>query len=254
MRIASCRLLALSLSVPLLVLVSVVIGDAPAPPPISKFAPAEDLLAQVDSYVTAIREALVDTQVYAEKSRIIARDANTLAALGLVLAMHDQDHRLKGNATALVAAAQTLSKAKDYKVAKEAYEAVEDAATGEASPGGAAKWERVAGLGQLMKQVTFVNNRLKRNIRRFKERADDNARDAAVLAAIAQVCNYDTHEVKDQADIEKWYQWCGEMRDAAGDVNAKVHAGDQAGAEAALGKLAASCESCHQTFRVRTSP
>ena len=105
-----------------------------------------------------------------------------------------------------------------------------------------------------MKQVTFVNNRLRRNMRRFDDRKDDNARDAALLAAIAQACNYDTHEVKDPAEIDKWYQLCGEMRDAAGDLNAQIHAGDKAAAETALANLGKSCEVCHQTFRVQNAP
>jgi hypothetical protein len=250
------RLVLLVLCAPLAVLVGVVLaGDPPAPPPLSKVMPAADLIAQVDLCLTGCREALVDAQSYTDKSRQVTRDAHTVAALALVLAKHDQDHRLKASAPDLLAASRQLAKAKDYEAAKTAFVAVESAAQGKSTGAAAApQWEKVAGLGQLMKQVTFVNNRLKRNMRRFDERKDDNARDAAVLAAIAQAANYDTHEVKDPADIDKWYQLCGEMRDAAGDVNAQIHAGDKAKAEAALANLGKSCETCHETFRVRTSP
>jgi cytochrome c556 len=54
--------------------------------------------------------------------------------------------------------------------------------------------------------------------------------------------------------MDKWYQLCGEMRDAAGTLNAQIHAGDKAAAETALANLGKSCESCHETFRVRTAP
>ena len=247
-------LLALALCGPLLVLVGVVAGDPPEPVAMSKVAPADDLVKQVDVYVASCREGLADEQAYADKSRQITKDAHTLAALALVLAMHDQEHRLTNVAPALLIYSQDLAKATDFDTARKAFEAVESAATGQVSFKPEVKWQRVAGLGQLMKQVTFVNNRLRRNMRRFDERKDDNARDAATLAVIAQASTYDTHEVKNPADLDKWYQLCGEMRDAAGEVNAKVHADDKTAAEAALGKLAQSCESCHQTFRVRAAP
>ena len=100
----------------------------------------------------------------------------------------------------------------------------------------------------------FVNNRLRRNMRRFDERAADNARDAALLAAIGQAILYDTHEVKNPADAAKWYEICAQMRDSAGEVNAKIHAKDKVGAEAAFVKLGKSCDDCHSTFRVTVMP
>jgi cytochrome c556 len=248
-------LLALPLAVPLVVLVGVVLGDAPDPPAMSKVVPADDLVKEVDLLVTTCREGLVDEQVYMEKSRQITRDAHTLAVLALVLAKHDQDHRLKAAAPTVLTAAQQLAKAKDFMAAKQGFQAVEDAVNGEPPVAAAdVKWERVAGLGQLMKQVTFMNNRVRRNIRRFEERSEDNARDAAALAAIAQVCVFDTHEVKDPAQLDKWYELCGEMRDTAGQLNAHIRAGNKPAAETALVNLGKSCEACHETFRVRTEP
>jgi hypothetical protein len=247
-------LLGLALGGPLVVLATVVAGDPPASVAMSKVAPADDLVKQLDAYVAGCREGLTDEQTYDNRSRTIAKDANTLAAIALALAMHDQPHRLTKVAPALLLYSQDLAKAQDFESAKKAFADLERAAAGQTSIKPEVKWERVAGLGQLMKQVTFVNNRLRRNMRRFEERKDDNARDAALLAVIAQAATYDTHEVDDPADLDKWYQLCGEMRDAAGDVNAKIHAADKAGAEAALGKLAQSCESCHEIFRVRAAP
>jgi hypothetical protein len=87
-------------------------------------------------------------------------------------------------------------------------------------------------------------------MRRFGKQTEEQARDAAVLAAIAQACVYDTHEVKNPDDLDRWYQLCGQMRDAAGELNAKVHAADKPGAEAALLKIAQSCDDCHEAFRV----
>ena len=254
MNYAFFRPFVVALSVPLVVLVGVVVGDPPAPVAVSKYAPADDLIKQVDLYVASMRDGLADMAVYTDKSRLITRDAHTMAALALALAQSDENHKLKESAPALLAAARDLSKAKDYDAAKTAFTAVEAAVAGKAASAPDVKWERVAGLGQLMKQVTFVNNRLRRNISRFDARKDDNARDAAVLAVIGQAVMFDTHEVKNPDDLDKWYQLCGEMRDTAGGLNAAVHAGDKSAAEAALEKLRKNCDACHETFRVRAEP
>jgi hypothetical protein len=102
-----------------------------------------------------------------------------------------------------------------------------------------------------MKQVTFVYNRLKRGMQpnRFDQLADDSARYAAILAVIGQVTNFDTHEVKDPAELPEWYRYCGEMRDAAGEVGAAIHARQLDAAVAGMKKLETSCTGCHQVFR-----
>ena len=165
---------ATALALSLLVMASVVAGDVPDPPDVEGLSGGRPGQAG-RSAGWRCRDGLIDAQVYMDKSRQITRDAHTLAALALVLAKHDQDHRLKARAQALLTAAQQLAKAKEYAAAKRAFEAVEDAANGEAPVAAAdVKWERIAGLGQMMKQVTFVNNRLRRNMRRFEDRADDN--------------------------------------------------------------------------------
>jgi cytochrome c556 len=87
-------------------------------------------------------------------------------------------------------------------------------------------------------------------MRRFERDADAVAVDAAILAAIAQAVTPDTHEVKDPAGIPTWYQLCGEMRDAAGQLNAAAKAKDAAGAEKALGLMTQKCDRCHSVFRV----
>jgi cytochrome c556 len=118
---------------------------------------------------------------------------------------------------------------------------------------GSVRWEKVASLVQLMKQVPSINSALKRGVdadaERFKQLQQQAARNSAALAAIAQTVMADTHELKNPADIGKWYRYCADMRDAAGGVNAAVHAGNQEAATAAMTRLAKSCESCHEVFR-----
>jgi hypothetical protein len=232
---------------------SLLAGDPPAPSKLSTVAPAADLVAQAKLYVEAFGKGLASEQDYKDNADKIKRDANTLTALALVLGNHDADNELKAAAPALIGASQELAKAADYAAAKSALENVRSAIDGKgerAAKAAAPKWAKVASMGQLMKQVTFVNNRLKRSMRRFGKQNEEQARDAAVLAAIAQAVVYDTHEVKNPGDLDRWYQLCGQMRDAAGELNAKVSLADKAGAEAALLKLAQSCDDCHKVFRI----
>ena len=113
------------------------------------------------------------------------------------------------------------------------------------------KWEQVASLEELMKQVPTVNAALKRGLtpQRFKTLQKQSSGQAATLAAIAQAVMADTTAVKKPADYEKWYQDCAEMRDAAGSVNAAIHADDKSATAAAMSRLAKSCETCHAVFR-----
>ncbi|HEV3021417.1 MAG TPA: hypothetical protein VGX76_03085 [Pirellulales bacterium] len=225
-------------------------GDPPPPPAVSQFAPADDLLAQVKLTIDGFGALVASEEAYQADSTKLNRDAHTLAALALVLGLHDSDHALKAAAPALVAAAQGLAAAADYDTAKKAVEAVRKAAAGEGAPTtGELKWEKVAGLGPLMKQVTATNIRLKRNLKRFDDKHAENARDAAVLAVIAQMAVLDTHEVQRPEDLDQWYQFCGQMRDAAGELNAKIKSADKEGAGAAMLSLGQSCDSCHAVFR-----
>ncbi|HUY31478.1 MAG TPA: hypothetical protein VMV69_01760 [Pirellulales bacterium] len=224
-------------------------GDPPPSPPVSQFAPADDLAAQVKLTIAGFGPLVASEEAYTTDAAKLRRDAHTVAALALVLGLHDSENSFKAVAPALVAAARQLAQAKDYATAKQAVQAVQKAAAGEGGAvDGELKWEKVAGLGQLMKQATATNTRLKRGLKRFDDKKAENARDAAVLAAIAQMAVYDTHEVKHPQDLDQWYQFCGQMRDAAGELNAKVKAADKEGAGAAMIQLGRSCNACHAVF------
>lgn len=226
----------------------------PAPPPVSKYAPAVDLIALAKGYAESFPASVSDAQKYSKDQPKVQKDAHTLAVVALALALSDEDHALKKVSPALMGAAQALAAAKEAGAAKTAADSITAliAETGEAGDVQApAEWQKVARMGPLMKQVTFVHNRLKRGLQknRFEQTAADTAQYAAVLAIIGQACNVDTHEVKDPADIDKWYQYCAEMRDAAGEVNGAIHAKNFDGATAGLEKLEKSCQGCHEVFR-----
>ncbi len=226
--------------------------EPPAAPPVSKFAPADDLIAQVDNYVDQFATAVASADEFEKNNTKLRRDANTLVVIALGLALHDADHRLKSQAPAIVTAAQALAKAKDFDTAKSAVAAVQEAVRGTAPAGGPVKWERAASQGQLMKQVTFLANKLRRGAKpgpRFEAQADENARAAAVLAVIAQGVMADTHDVKDPSQTPQWYQYCGEFRDAAGALNGALHQRNAEAASAALTRMEQSCTTCHKVFR-----
>lgn len=227
----------------------------PASPPASQFAPANDLTAQVDYYVKRVGETLKSKDQFDDTAKAkIKKDGNTLVVLAMALALHDQDNRVKPRAGDLVQAGKALAKATDFDAASTAFENIKAAATGAgtATTPAPKQWEKVASLGQIMKQATAVNAALKRGVgtpARLEKLKDESAGNAALMAVIAEASMYDTHEVKNPADLGKWYQYCAEMRDAAGQVNADVRAGDHAKTTAAMSRLANSCETCHKVFR-----
>jgi hypothetical protein len=220
-----------------------------------KAIPPADLNRQVDLYLQGFATALADSGKYEEVSRRVMKDAHTLAAIALVLAKHESDHPRKRSAPALLSAAQRLASATDYPSARSALAAVQAAAKGGGNPAETSpKWGTVAPQGQLMKQVTFVNNRLRRNMRRLEEKADDIALDAAVLSVIAQAVTHDYSAVKDPQQSAKWVEFCNTMRDTAGELNAQVHQKNREGADAALGRMTKNCEQCHAIFRKQLLP
>src|SRR3954468_191629 len=96
------------------------------PPKISEFAPAKDLLQQVDFFVGRISESLADPADFdgAKQSRTL-KDANTLAALALVLGVHDQEFPEKTGMPAMREAAIQLADAgEDASRATSALEAI----------------------------------------------------------------------------------------------------------------------------------
>src|SRR3954453_20627958 len=96
----------------LFVVLSYAATQSAEPPKISEFAPSKDLLQQVDFFIGRISESLADPADFdgAKQSRTL-KDSNTLAALALVLGVHDQDSPEKASMPALREAALRLAEA-----------------------------------------------------------------------------------------------------------------------------------------------
>ena len=221
-------------------------------PPASQYAPIKDLQQQIGFFMKRINKDLGDKEEYGEDQQgRVAKDATTLAAIGLVLANHDTDNPHKKSASMIIKAAASLSEgADDFDASKEQLAQLQAAL--ESKDGGEkVEWGPVANLQYMMQQVPIVNNSLRRGVsgRRFKREADKLAGYSATLAAMAQASMYDTDYCADESDEAKWKKICGDMRDASAAVSKAVREGDQKKAEVQLAKLVETCDACHHAFR-----
>ena len=224
------------------------IGDAPPMPPapkVSTFAPAEDLANQVDQYIKDLEKIVATEDEYkdsiSESTNKVANDANTLVVIALALGLHDQESKYKAQAGALIKAAQQLAATKDYASAKKGVAILKEAAAGKGDADVELKWQKVASLPELMKEVPLINTKLKRLVKgaNFKKKAKDTAGYTAAIAAIAQGSMADISEAKDAEQVKQWYGFSAAMRDHAGAVNAAIHEADEPAAAEAMKKLAA---------------
>ncbi len=228
-------------------------SESTAIPKISTFAPAADLLQQVDFFIGRVEASLADPADFdgAKQSRTL-KDGHTLAVLALMLAVHDEPHPLRAAMPSLLKSAQALAGAgDDYSRAKAALTEIQAARAGTAPSDGTVRWEKAASLSALMKQVPLIHAGLKRGVERNRlaRQAALAAGQSATLAAIAQASMLDTEHVTRPEDVEAWLQYCVQMRDAAGEVNSAVHAQDQGRVTMGMHHLAQSCEACHAKFR-----
>ena len=229
-------------------------------PAVSTYAPAEDLVAQVQSYLEELEEAVQTEEEYNDSVEKIAKESNTLILIALALGLHDSDNQLKSSAPGILKAAQQLAAAGDFAAAKAGVEAVKGATTSAQGDAAELKWEKVASLPELMEAVPLINTKLKRYVRdgreeRMKEATDELAGCSAVLAIIAQGSLANSEDTDKPDEVDQWHRFCVQMRDAAAAVNAGVREYGKEGtpaafeaAKAAMQDLAQSCDDCHEVF------
>ena len=68
------------------------------------------------------------------------------------------------------------------------------------------------------------------------------------MALIAENAKLYIADTKKPTEGKKWTEFAAQMRSAASRLAAKAHAGDEAGAKAAMDKLNQSCHDCHAVF------
>jgi len=225
-------------------------SDNNAAPKFSTFASADDLAAEVKFLMADLEKAVVDEDEY--KSQVegrFIRDGNTITLIAIALGLHDQDSPLKPHAKEIATVARKLTQTKDYAATKQAIEDLKAAVGGQGTDTGELKWGKVAPLNSLMKdEVPNINTKLKTGLRHFKKRPIEVSANAATMALIAENATFYIADTKKPAEGAKWTDFAGQMRAAASEVAAKAHAGDEAGATAAMEKLNQSCHDCHAVF------
>ncbi|NUQ62391.1 MAG: hypothetical protein HUU20_07875 [Pirellulales bacterium] len=226
-----------------------VAANMPEAPKISTFAPAEELVGQLDDYVETIEDSVKSKEEFADSKEKIAKDADTVLLIALALGLHDKPNKYKRAAPGLVAAAKTVSAAGDYDAAKAAVEALKTARASNGDPS-TLDWQEAksASLEALMKQVPLINTKMKRHVRKIKSRTDEAAGHAALLAAIAQGSMPLADKTDKPAEAEKWYVYCAQMRDAASKLHGLIRKQDQEGANKAVKDLTKTCDDCHAVF------
>lgn len=222
-------------------------ADVPTPPPASTYAPAQDLVAALDNYVELIAAGVANEEEYAYLQARVTKDADTVAALALVLGMHDEANRYKKAAPAIIKAANQVAAAADYSAAKAAFERLRTSLTAEGDPA-TLKWEKVASMKELMQQVPAIYSSLRRNLRSFDSHADEVATDAATIAALSQAAMPNVDETVQPNRAEQWFAFCLDMRDAAARLNKAARDGDADTALATLPDLGRACDNCHAVF------
>lgn len=216
---------------------------------VSQYASADDLAKLISDYGDRVGEAVVSADEFEAKGSRMVRDARTLVVLATALGLSDQDHALKAAAPGIATSARKTAEAgDDLAAAQAAVESLKNAIAGEAPTGDELAWENTKALGQLMKQVNFIHTRLKRNVKKLDRFQEQSAQDATLLAVIGEASRYDTHEVKEDAQLPDWNNYAVEMRDASASLAAAIKAGDAATIEAAMTRVAENCDACHHTF------
>jgi hypothetical protein len=215
---------------------------------VSAFAPAEDLVSQVPAYIKGLEDSVKSAEDYKDSVENISNDSNTLILIALALGMHDQDNKYKAAAAGLIKAAQDLAATKDFASARKGVAAVKQAAVAQSDPAMQLKWEKVAFLPAVMKKVPLINTKLKGCLRRIERRAKDGQGHAAVLAVVAQGSMANAGDTDKPDEVQKWHQFCTEMRDTAAALNGAIRAKDKEAITATMTKLQQSCDHCHEVF------
>jgi len=227
---------------------------AAAPAKIAAVAPIADIVADADAKIKALDEALATDKAYLEaKGTTIPLEAGILAVLAQAVVESEEKAAWQPSAADVRDAAIAVSNAKSYDEAKKGLAAVKEAVGGKAgSAKKEAEWNKLTGLGKVMKEVNKRNGKLRRATKKKDASEADlaeAARDASVLAVLALAAHDDTHEVKKAEEIKDWQKFSKEFQVQMTATAAAFKKKDVTGAADAWKKGNASCTECHTKFR-----
>lgn len=232
--------------------VSTLLGAEPAAAPTrGAVVPVEDLKQQTAFFFERLDESLADASKYGlAKHARVKKDAATIALLVAGRSEAGEIPTIQANEASRIAMA-LVSRANKFPEAARQLAALRKTLDA-TDPMPAAAEEKLewptVDMGQLMKQMEFVDNRLKQTVNDaadFAQARDSAAGYAATLWAMAA----DMEAVPAKVDPEKWRKMSTAMRVEAAETNAKAHAGDFSATREAFRKLAATCNACHADYR-----
>ncbi len=230
--------------------------QAAAPAKIASVAPIADLVAEADAKIKSLEEGLASDKTYLEvKGTKLPTDAGVLAVLAQAVAESEEKAAWQATAADVREAAKAVASAKSYDDAKKGLEGIKAAIGGTAA--GAkpeAEWNKLCGLGKVMKEINGRAGKLRRATRK-KDATEtefaDAARDASVMAILGLAAHDDTHEVKSgkAEDIAEWKKFSKEFQAQMTAASAAFKKKDMAAAGDAWKKGNAACTDCHAKFR-----
>ncbi|MDR1923801.1 MAG: hypothetical protein LBQ66_05450 [Planctomycetaceae bacterium] len=225
----------------------------------------DDLVGQVDNYISKIGENLSDlstSENYPEDGESIYRDAGGLALVALMIGLADADSKYKKAAPALIDSACKLAVAKDYKIAESEFALLKSALTSSGQPE-KIKLTKIIKLKPLMKampnlssnvrRITNTEAKLKRQLGR---KPNDIFGQLAALAAISEGSIQNGDETEKPSEIEAWKKECERFRDAAIKANNAAHAFANGKIRyedywSTFNEMNRACDSCHKIFYPR---
>ncbi|MGD0899006.1 MAG: hypothetical protein ABR915_14295 [Thermoguttaceae bacterium] len=228
--------------------------NLPPAPKVSEFAPAEDLVYQMDKYIDELQKGTENKAAYDDLPEgKVSQTGNTMILLAIALGVSDEGNKCKANAGALAAACQKLAVTTEYAPTKQAVEGVVAAADGKGKGQIEVKWAKLAKLPELMKQVPNVNTKLKtytnpKYPERLVSKAKESRAASATLAVIAQGDMANVGDTIKPTESKKWFEFSKEMREAATAVNRSIRAKDVKAVSENMDRLQQSCDDCHVIF------
>ena len=184
----------------------------------------------------------------------------SMAAMAHIATMHPEEVRWKENAAAIrTLSAEMVSEplkrgAASQRKLQGAFESIEEILQG-STPAELPEIDESAGFldvadfGDLMKRLEAAQNWLTVNVgseEALKEKKEEAAHEAHVLAALAQVI---ADEGYGYSDDEEFLGHSEPMRDAALKIAEATESGDFAEVEAGLSRIMKSCTECHSYLR-----
>lgn len=232
-------------------------ADAASPPAVSTFAPIGALGEELTFTLDSIDKTLGEAEYGEDQQKDVRAAAHAVVAMAQAIGLSDEDSAWKASALEIMMAAKELAKksekAEDAKNALAALKTLVEASKADnvsetPKSGDAPVWKKEAGLGAIMRHAANLQGRVERSFKRFDKQGKKALGAGVSLAVIANAASFDTHEVKDPAQIGEWVQFAAAMREAAVNVQKASQGSDAEAAQQAVKMLEKSCADCHNVF------